>query len=292
MTRCQTVLLLWASFASRRPILFSARALSTPSPSSNLPPELLSALRSRPAEAASRKDATTNEDDADGGDGRVVLLRSLLTPADRSRAADAPDEYFYDAPMMTQHNDDRFRAELSSLYASVLPPDGGGTFLDLGSSWVSHLPDDPQPARVWLHGMNAEELERNPAGNGWRIARSFNDDVVRVGADSADADLLASEGRGEEEIFDASSPPLPRLLPEIPPDSVDVVGICAAFQYWRFPERVAAEILRVLKPGGTVVVSFSNRMFSSKAVGAWTRRNDAERIEYVAEVLERGAALT
>jgi len=69
------------------------------------------------------------------------------------------------------------------------------------------------------------------------------------------------------------------------------VGICAAFQYWRFPERVAAEVLRLLKPGGQVVVSFSNRMFASKAVGAWTKRGDAERIKYVSDVLEKGAEL-
>jgi len=32
---------------------------------------------------------------------------------------------------------------------------------------------------------------------------------------------------------------------------------------------VYAEIFRVLKPGGVCIVSFSNRMFYEKAIGAW-----------------------
>jgi ubiquinone/menaquinone biosynthesis C-methylase UbiE len=32
------------------------------------------------------------------------------------------------------------------------------------------------------------------------------------------------------------------------------------------PEKVFAEIYRVLKPGGVCVMAFSNRMFASKAV--------------------------
>ena len=39
------------------------------------------------------------------------------------------------------------------------------------------------------------------------------------------------------------------------------------------PERVFAEIYRVLKPGGVCIMTFSNRMFYQKAIAAW-RNND------------------
>jgi len=212
-----------------------------------------------------------------------IRITSLLTPHERERDADSPDEYFYNAPLMVQHNDGLFRDKLSNLYGQMLPQCGGGVFLDLGSSWVSHLPSEPYPSEVWLHGMNEEELDRNKAGTGWKIVRSFNDPN-----DELNAALLSRDTPNNRVSFPAQS----CLLPEIPDDSVDLVGVCAAFQYFRFPERVAGEILRVLKPNGRCVVSFSNRMFSSKAIRAWkSSTSDNERVRYVSNVLQDGAIL-
>ena len=104
--------------------------------------------------------------------------------------------------------------------------------------------------------------------------------------------LLSTSSTSSTRDGDKSITTSAMLLPEIPDSSVDVAAVCAAFQYWRFPERVVGEILRVLKPGGTCVVSFSNRCFSSKAVGAWSRRTaDRERIQYVSDVLTHGARI-
>ena len=347
-----------------------ADGLSSPKTSSAFQDELRRILSSSGNREVSVGAASTAGADTGPGNGDPSLtLRSILSPKDRSRSSDNPDEYFYDSPMIVHHNDEAFRVSLSELYSEVLPEGGGGTFLDLGSSWTSHLPPvDPQPANVWLHGMNSEELERNSAGNGLSIVRSFNNiddgvnaallgsqgtgdetfasffpllpevpdnsvDVVGVCAsfqywrfpervageilrvlkpgvgrcvvsfsnrmfaskavrannidDGVNAALLGSQGTGDE-TFASFFP----LLPEVPDNSVDVVGVCASFQYWRFPERVAGEILRVLKPGvGRCVVSFSNRMFASKAVRAWTARSDFGRLQYVSDVLERGAVL-
>jgi SAM-dependent methyltransferase len=260
----------------------STDALSSSSSSrSPLPDELLRALRSSQPPATDNSKANLSPLASSSS---AITIFNLLSPTDRSRLADAPDEAFYSYAMLVQHNDDAFRRQLSALYSEVLDPGGGGTFLDLGSSWVSHLPDEPRPSNIWLHGMNREELDRNPAGNGWKIVKSFND----PSSDEISKMLLSSSGASGDNSITTTS----MLLPEIPDVSVDVVGICAAFQYWRFPERVVGEILRVLKPGGCCVVSFSNRMFASKAVGAWSSRTaDRDRLRYVCDVLTNGARI-
>ena len=52
-------------------------------------------------------------------------------------------------------------------------------------------------------------------------------------------------------------------------------------QYLQQPETVFAEIYRVLKPGGVVIMSFSNRMFYEKAVAAWRQNTDYGRQQLV-----------
>jgi ubiquinone/menaquinone biosynthesis C-methylase UbiE len=44
---------------------------------------------------------------------------------------------------------------------------------------------------------------------------------------------------------------------------------------------VFAEIYRVLKPGGVVVMSFSNRLFYEKAIAAWRQNTDYGRQQLV-----------
>lgn len=58
--------------------------------------------------------------------------------------------------------------------------------------------------------------------------------------------------------------------------SVDAVLCCASVQYMQQPEAVFAEIARVLRPGGVVIIAFSNRMFYTKVgragrTGGWVR---------------------
>ena len=49
------------------------------------------------------------------------------------------------------------------------------------------------------------------------------------------------------------------------------------------PEAVFADIARVTKPGAVVCMSFSNRMFPSKATYAWRQRSEGERTHLVAD---------
>ncbi|KAI8029843.1 hypothetical protein LOK49_LG01G04103 [Camellia lanceoleosa] len=45
--------------------------------------------------------------------------------------------------------------------------------------------------------------------------------------------------------------------------------------------QVFAEVFRVLRPGGVFIVSFSNRMFYEKAIGAWRKGTAYSRVQLV-----------
>ena len=177
-------------------------------------------------------------------------MPTVLSDRDRRRRDDRPDETFYDEPRFVTHADDAFLARLTELYASVTEP--GDRVLDAMSSWVSHLPD-AEYARVVGHGLNEAELAAND-----RLDEFVVSDL------NADRSLPFDDG-----AFDA---------------------VCCALsvQYLQYPGDVFAEFARVLAPGGTVVVSFSNRMFPTKAVRAWRAASMAERADLVERYLDAG----
>ena len=53
--------------------------------------------------------------------------------------------------------------------------------------------------------------------------------------------------------------------------SFDYVTCVVSFDYLTQPLAVMKEVQRVLRPGGTVIISQSNRCFYTKAVSVWTR---------------------
>ena len=147
------------------------------------------------------------------------------------------DELFYEEPRLAYHIDDKAVAALTDFYRAVLPQ--GGVLLDLMSSWVSHLPPETQYAEVIGLGMNAAELAANP-----RLARWFVQNLNR------DPSLLLEDG------------------------SIDAAMICVSVQYLEDPVAVLSEAARVLRPGGPIVISFSNRCFWTKAVAIWRALGD------------------
>ena len=138
---------------------------------------------------------------------------------------------FYSAPRLVTHIDDAAVVALTRHYASLLKP--GDRVLDLMSSWVSHLPPD-LALDVVGHGMNTDELGANPWLGRWFV-QDLNRDPVLVEPDAA---------------FDA-------------------VLICVGVQYLQRPVSVFRELRRVLRPGGVIVASYSNRCFPTKAVAIW-----------------------
>lgn len=172
----------------------------------------------------------------------------VLSDADRDKLDRSDDALFYAEPRFVHHLDASFRARLTSLYRERIPP--CAVVLDLMSSWVSHLPEDLTYQEVIGHGLNAEELAANP-----RLDRHW---VQNLNTDQS--------------------------LP-LADDSVDVALIVAGWQYLQQPEAVAAELLRVVRPRGEVIVAFSNRMFFQKAPQIWTEGGDRDHLATVAKVL-------
>jgi SAM-dependent methyltransferase len=161
----------------------------------------------------------------------------MLEPQAFARYDESPDERFYQEPRFVEHIDDAAIADVVRIHRERLPPNG--EILDLMSSWVSHLPPEVTYARVAGLGMNAAELAHNPRLDSY-VVHDLNADPV---------------------------------LP-FPAASFDAATVCVSVQYLTGPVAVLRDLARVLRPGGTAIVTFSNRCFPTKAVAIWQALDD------------------
>ena len=168
----------------------------------------------------------------------------MLRPEQRTKLDNTNDLNFYDYPRLVTHVDDGFIDRLTNLYQERIPPNS--RVLDLMSSWVSHLPKDVEFAHVEGHGMNQEELAKNPQLDHYFVQNLNQQPKLPL----------------EDTDFDAAL-------------------ITVSIQYLQYPEAVLSEIYRVLKPDGIVIISFSNRMFYQKAIAAWRDGTDTDRVNLV-----------
>jgi SAM-dependent methyltransferase len=161
-----------------------------------------------------------------------------------ARYDESDDQIFYRYPRLTVHIDDAAISALGQLFSEELP--AHGSFLDLMSSYRSHLPPTLTPEHVVGLGLNEEELRLNPQLNEYHV-HDLNQQPALPFADAQ---------------FDAA--------------------ICTvSVQYLTQPVAVFAEVGRVLKPGAPFVVSFSNRCFPSKAVHVWVNTGDKQHLALV-----------
>jgi hypothetical protein len=179
----------------------------------------------------------------------------LLRPEQRSKLDLTNDDDFYSLPRFVTHVDAGFIDRLTELYRERLSPQS--RILDLMSSWVSHLPEDMKFAHVEGHGMNREELARNTQLDGYFV-QNLN-----------------------------QNPKLP-----LNNQDFDAVLITVSVQYLQYPEAIFAEVRRILKPGGIVIVSFSNRMFYQKAIAAWRDGTETSRVELVKTYFQKVSGFT
>ena len=136
-------------------------------------------------------------------------------------------------------------AAITDLYREVMP--AGGAILDVMSSWVSHLPPEVHYRRIVGLGGDARALAENPFLDEWRVQDLNGDPCLGFAA-------------GE---FDGAA-------------------ICGAVQNLIRPAEVIREVGRVLKPGGPLVVTFSNRCLCTTANGCWRLFDDTGRLSLVA----------
>lgn len=165
------------------------------------------------------------------------------------RYDETPDEEFYVLPRFVTHIDDRAIAAVTQLYRELFPE--GGAILDLMSSWISHLPPEVSYSRVIGLGMNEAELRRNERLDAY-VVHNLN-----------------------------HTPELPFGDAEF-----DGVGICVSIDYLTRPIEVLREVGRVLKAGASVVITFSNRCFPTKAVAVWHQLDDRDRMKLVERYLK------
>lgn len=175
-------------------------------------------------------------------------MDELLSDAERSKLDPGPDGSFYRSPRMVTHADDGFLDRLTMLYARELSPES--CVFDAMGSWVSHLPST-EFERVIGHGLNAEELRHNDRLDEW-----FVQDL------NAEQSLPLEDG------------------------AVDAVLCALSVQYLQYPATVFREFARVLGSDGVLVVSFTNRMFPTKAVRAWREASMEERTDLVTDYVE------
>lgn len=163
-----------------------------------------------------------------------------------------PDSDFYAIDRFVPHIDSLAGQNLAIMYQNFIHP--GDKVLDLMAGWESHLLDDLRPLSVHGVGLNASELTSNPA---------LKTHTVQ---DLNTTPCLAFDDH-----------------------EFDCVICSLSVEYLTDPNRIFKEVARVLKPGGTFMVSFSNRWFPEKAIRIWENLHDFERMGLVTEYfLESG----
>ncbi len=165
------------------------------------------------------------------------------------RQDESDDSLFYTNPRFVVHIDDGAIAAVSKTFQDLIPPNS--VVLDLMSSWRSHWPQDHPKQRLVGLGLNAAEMADNP---------DLDEHVVHN----------------------------VNLNPVLPFEDAtfDAVVITVSVQYLTSPIETFQQVNRILKPGGLFIVTFSNRMFFTKAVLVWRNSSDQSRLELVATYLD------
>lgn len=164
--------------------------------------------------------------------------------SDFARYDESDDSLYYTQPRRVTHIDDRSVSSLRAFCRARLSP--GDRVLDLCAAYASYLPAGVRATGV---GMNAREMAANAS-----LDDAFVQDLNRP---------------------DARPLPFGRA-------AFDAVLCALSIDYLTRPVEVLREAARVLKPGGRLMVAFSDRVFAEKAVANWTAGSDDEHIYAVA----------
>ncbi len=159
-----------------------------------------------------------------------------------SRSDESDDARFYAKPRPAPHLDSTALGTIRRVVGTLVT-ESNSRILDLMASTDSHLPDHLEAARVVGLGMNQSELDANPRLTE-RVVHNLN-----------------------------ANPALP-----FDDRDFDLVLCTVSVGYLTSPFEVFDEVARVLTPGGLLLITFSNRMFKTKAIKAWREATDPERL--------------
>lgn len=190
----------------------------------------------------------------------------IFSPQDFRRLDESSDFLFYTEPRFVEHIDPSAVKALTSYHDKVIinrieetgrPID----VLDLCSSWVSHV---------------SPSISKQQFPNGEYAINSF------VGVGMNKDELLKNQLFTQSFVHDLNGNP---KLDELQDNSLDLVLLQLSIDYLTQPINVMREVKRVLRPAGSVIISFSNRLFIEKAVSVWTGKSDLEHMEIVGKYL-------
>jgi SAM-dependent methyltransferase len=171
-------------------------------------------------------------------------VSDAFPPGFFDRVDASEDAVFYATPRLVTHIDDRAIAAVGALYAELGL--AGTDVLDLMGSWISHFRPDAAPRHLTVLGMNAYELDANPVA-GETVVHDLNADPRLPFGDAA----------------------------------FDHAVCCVSVDYLTRPIEVFTDIARVLRPEGVFAVTFSNRLFPTKAIRGWLMNDSDTHCEIV-----------
>ncbi|KXV66270.1 methyltransferase type 11 [Gluconobacter oxydans] len=167
-----------------------------------------------------------------------------------TRANSEPDTIFYAQRVPDSLMDMGARTAVTALYQTALPV--GGAVLDLMAGALSHYPEEATFQRVVGLGISKGALDANPV-LGERVVQDLNEVTILPFED----------------------------------DSFDAVTLCDGLAYLTQPLAVLTEVVRVLKPGAPLILTFSDQFHAVKAVAIWQALEPADRVRLASVLMSR-----
>ncbi|GBR72045.1 hypothetical protein AA103587_2672 [Gluconobacter kanchanaburiensis NBRC 103587] len=167
-----------------------------------------------------------------------------------TRANSEPDTIFFAQRVPDSLMDMGAQTAVTALYQTALPV--GGSVLDLMAGTLSHYPEEAKFERVVGLGVSKVALDANPV-LGERIVQDLND-VTTLPFDD---------------------------------ESFDAVTLCDGLAYLTQPLAVLTEVVRVLKPGAPLILTFSDQFHAAKAVAIWQALEPADRVRLTSVLMSR-----
>lgn len=178
-----------------------------------------------------------------------------LHPLAFTQADKTPDTVFYTTKKNFSLLDQGAQEAVKALYTTLLPENG--TIVDLMAGHDSHIPADIMPQRLIGLGISKAEMEKNPA----------LDEVI---------------------VQDLN------LAPTLPfaDESIDAICLCDGLHYLIDPLSVLKEVVRVLQPGASLIITYSDIFHPAKAVALWQALTPDDRQRLVTLLLQKAGFST